>query len=144
MQSENAPPTSPLLFSGNISVGLSRHSSLDRIWTNDVFVGVFRDLEDRGLHFYASLRGAYVSFKLEYLGKVPVLPSLSQTADARFQRSTRRQAGASADSALAMSLKAACRYTITKLKARSYVLPLSQFTFGMNACGKDPNVYVRK
>ena len=118
---------------------MSRHSSLEKIWANDVFVGVFRDLEGRGLHFYASLRGIYVSFKLEYLGKVPVLPAISETADARFQRSTRQKAGASANSALAMSLKAACRYTLTKLKARSYMLPLSQFTFGMNACGKCDN-----
>ena len=37
---------------------------------NDVFIDIFRDLESKALHFYASLRGMFIAFRLEYLGKV--------------------------------------------------------------------------
>ena len=137
--------TIPLVFSlikGNISVGVTRQFSLERLWVNDVFINVFRDLESNALHFYASLRGMFIAFRLEYLGKVALYPPITASADARFQRSTRRRATGDADLAIAMSLKAACHYTITKLRARSYLMPLSQFCFGHNVSEYSRKIFI--
>ena len=133
---------SPPPIKGNISGGLTREFSSERLWVNDVFVDVFRDLGSKPLHFYASLRGMFIAFRLEYLGKAPLYPPITATVDARFQCSTRRQARADADLAIAMSLRAACRYAITKLRARSYLMPLTQFCLGHNASEYSRKIFI--
>ena len=121
---------------------MTRHASHERIWCNDVFIDIFKDLKNKALHFYASLRGMFVAFRLEYLGKAEIYNPITGTADARFQRSNRRRANADATFALAMSLKAACRYTLLKLRARSYLLPLSQFCFGLTASEYSKKIFI--
>ena len=115
---------------------------MERLWVNDVFIDIFRDLESKALHFYASLRGMFIAFRLEYLGKVALYPPITASADARFQRSTRRQARTDANLAIVMSLKAASRYAITKSRARSYMLPLVQYCHGLNASEYSRKIFI--
>merc|ERR1711895_162628 len=65
-------------------------------------------------------------------------PSLSNTCDANFQCSARRQTAA----ANCISLKAAARYALTKIRANSYLIQAAAFTHRTSGCQYDRRIFV--
>ena len=120
---------------------------------------------------FSSFRGIFVCYRVEYLGKVNLVNPLCRTADARlvsfnslvsstnffiflnqhlpsifllllkkrFQRSTRREAERKV---VSLSLRAACRFELTKIKSQSYLLPAASFCFAMSTLDYGREIFI--
>ena len=70
-------------LTGNCGVGIYRNNG-KKLHIPDVFIGIFRDLADLDVCFYVSFRGIFVSYRVEYLGKLNLMNEIAETQDARL------------------------------------------------------------
>ena len=77
----------------------------------------------------------FIFHRLNYLGRLPLEPALTNTCNSRFQQSTREQS-------VKFSLQSACRYELTKIRAKSYLINASAFCFAMDASDYTKKIYL--
>ena len=131
-------------ISGSISYGINAKNpdtgNMELHWFPNVYEDIFRYFPpDAPFHAYFATRGRYIANEITYLGAIACYPILLGTSEAKFQKSTRKNA--KQEVAMVISLKAMARFAILKTKHFSVCRQAAKLTHAMDGTEYSQTVF---